>query len=413
MSSFLFLLLALSVSKDQAPMRAGCDEGTTVLTRLPAGTALKLRYVLAGEKRPCYKVSAQVGNRTFEGYVPEDSLDGLQEVEQSRQTAASPATSDTLRMMVAQPLAALTKSVADSERRSSVPRVVMAQAQDWIDANQPARALALLEPELKKHREPGILMLAGVAAWKSDDARIALDYWKESLEMEPNPRLQELYAEVERERSHDQSGEKLFGTRVALRFDPKVVPRETARQMVGVVDETYFRVSSTLGCISDEKIVAIVQSRDAYLKTTNAAEWSGGLFDGRIHMPAMVGQQMSAESERILAHETTHACLHMIGTWPSWLHEGLAQKLSGDILPPQIKADLQTMIKAGKMPKLEDLGNGWGGMDSQHAYLAYALALAAADAMVDRFGTDGIRNLMKSPERLPDYTAQLDRILGL
>jgi len=35
-------------------------------------------------------------------------------------------------------------------------------------------------------------------------------------------------------------------------------------------------------------------------------------------------------TRQVFAHELVHACLANIGSWPAWLHEGLAQKLSGE-----------------------------------------------------------------------------------
>jgi hypothetical protein len=122
---------------------------------------------------------------------------------------------------------------------------------------------------------------------------------------------------------------------------------------------------------------------------------------------------MDARQEQVLAHETTHACLAMLGEWPSWLHEGMAQKLSGETLRPEIRAQLGEMAKAGKLPKLEALRSGWSGLDAQHARLAYSLALEAVDALFENFGNDGVRNLMRNPERLPAISAELDKRLGL
>jgi hypothetical protein len=142
---------------------------------------------------------------------------------------------------------------------------------------------------------------------------------------------------------------------------------------------------------------------------TGAAEWSGGLFDGRIHMPAAAGQQFDANMQKALTHETVHACLAMIGPWPSWLHEGMAQKLSGDVLSPQVRAQLQQLEKDGKLPKLGSLSQGWMGLDSHNAAIAYAMALQAVELLYDNYHSDGVRNLMRNPERLPAITTDLEK----
>ncbi len=57
-----------------------------------------------------------------------------------------------------------------------------------------------------------------------------------------------------------------------MRYQSSVVKAETARDMAGALDHEFARVSDELGCHADERVVAIVQSRDAYRKATEAAE---------------------------------------------------------------------------------------------------------------------------------------------
>ena len=88
--------------------------------------------------------------------------------------------------------------------------------------------------------------------------------------------MEKLYRQVERESKNDQSNDRLYGLRVLLRYESSVVPTETARQMTAVLDQEFIRISQTLGCSAEERVIAIVQSRDAYRKSTDSAEWSGG-----------------------------------------------------------------------------------------------------------------------------------------
>ena len=405
---------AVSAKEDNTALRSGCADDAPIVERLAAGIPLKLRFALSGESVPCYKVAAEVGGRQIEGYLPASAIAGLDSFDKGRKEAAWVNVNEVLN--AARSSAALDALKAPAGARSALPasaRVILAQADQLIEANQPGKALAMLEPEIQKRRDPALLSMAGVAAWRADEGKRALEYWRESLDLAPNPDLEKLYQHVEKEQTHDQSGEKLYGVRVVLRYDRDTVPVETARSMVGAVDSAFARVSQQLGCYAEEKIVTIIQSRDAYKKATDAAEWSGGQYDGRIRVPVMSGQQMDARQEQVLAHETTHACMAMLGEWPSWLQEGMAQKLSGETLPPAARARLAELAKAGQLPKLESLRRGWSGLNADSARLAYALALEAVDALYDNFGTDGVRNLMRNPERLPAISAELDKRLGL
>ena len=414
MGLLLALLLAVSIKDDNTALRSGCTGDAPLVATLPAGTPLQLRYALSGESVPCYKIAAQVGGRQIDGYLPAAAIEGLDSFDKGRRDAAWVTTSEALSAVRNAP--ALDALKAPDGGRTPLPasaKVVLAQAEQLIDANQPGKAMELLEPEMQKRRDPSLLAMAGVAAWRADEPKRALEYWQESLELAPNPDLEKLVKRVEKERSNDQSSEKLYGMRVVLRYDSATVPTDTARAMVNVVDSTFARVSQQLGCYAEEKIVTIIQSRDAYKKATDAAEWSGGQYDGRIRVPVMNGQQMDARQEQVLAHETTHACLAMLGEWPSWLHEGMAQRLSGQTLAPESRAELLQLAKAGQLPKLESLRQGWSGLDALHARLAYSLALEAVEALYENFGNDGVRNLMRNPERLVVISAELDKRLGL
>jgi hypothetical protein len=290
---------------------------------------------------------------------------------------------------------------------------VLDQAGQLIERSQPAEALALLEPEIQKRKDPMLLAMAGVAAWRSDDSRRALEYLRGSLDLQQNPEVQSLFRRVERETKGDQSTDKIYGIRVALRYENTALPVETARQMVTVLDDEFSRVSGQLGCHPEDRIIAIVQSREAYRKTTDAAEWNGGQFDGRIRVPVVDGQGMDARMRRVLAHEVTHACLAMLGNWPAWLQEGMAQKFSGDVLSPVWRQRLAEMARLHQLPRLESLGQDWSRMDTGHAIAAYALSLAAVELYYENYSAYGTANLVRNPEKLAEITADLNRRLGL
>jgi hypothetical protein len=305
------------------------------------------------------------------------------------------------------------ESAALPSLRGTARTGIAQQAADLISSSRPQKALELLEPELKAHRDPGLLALAGVAAWRSDDSRRALEYWRASLDIAPSPEVEKLYRQVERETKGDQSNERLYGLRVMLRYESSVVPTETARQMTGVLDQEFIRVSQTLGCSAEERVIAIVQSREAYRKSTDAVEWSGGQFDGKIRVPVFDPRVMVPSMLQSLAHETAHACLTMLGQWPAWLHEGIAQKLSGESLTAAQMKKIAGLVQQGKLPRLANLRQDWSRLDANHAAEAYALSLAAVELLWKDSGDDGVRNLLRNPERLPQVTAELDRKLGL
>jgi tetratricopeptide (TPR) repeat protein len=398
----------LSAKQDQTPLRSGCDATAQTVANLPAGTSVDIRFRLS-DGSDCFKVSALLDGKLVMGYVPASVLSGLDQFEEGRTLAASAA--DTLREL--RPMEAASQKLIVHSGDLALER-----AAQLLASNQPAQALELLEPAVKRHRnDPNVLLLTGLAAYRSDQLRAAIGYWKESLELSPNETLARVYERVRREAAADQSGEKLLGMHIALRYEGEALPPDTARAILSTLDEDYGRISAQLGCTSDERILAIVQSRDAYLRGTGAAEWSGGEYDGRIHIAWTEGKQVGPQMRRALAHELVHACLTGIpsGTspWPAWLQEGLAQKLSGDQLSSTSRNQLHQLAAAKQIPRLEDLHQDWSQLSIDNARLAYNLALAAADALYENYSSSGIRNVVNNPQRLPQVAAELDRKLGL
>jgi hypothetical protein len=405
MTALLSLVLMITaVKQPSTPMRDGCSEYSDVVMTLDAGVPVNIRYAIAGESVPCYKVTVEIGGRKLDGFLPASAIAGLEDFEKGLRDASWPDPEKVLGSI---------KAAAQQMPSLGGANLANTQAAALIESSQPGKALEMLENELRKNNDPTTLALAGVAAWRSDDPQRALVYWKNSLDMQPNPDLERLYRRVEKETTGDQSTAKLFGLRVLLRYDANLVPVETARQMVSALDGELLRISDTLGCTAEERLVAIVQSRDAYHKTTDAAEWNGGQFDGRIRVPVAGGQGMDAALLRIFAHEETHACLSMIGHWPAWFQEGVAQKLSGDTLSPAIRAKLERMAKDGKLPRLENLHQDWSRLDTEHAVAAYALSLEAVEMFYQSYAAYGIRNLVNNPHKLAEITADLDKRLGL
>jgi hypothetical protein len=403
----LFFVAAMAVRTDRTPLRSGCDSENSVVASLPAGTPVEVRFRLS-DGSDCFKIAATLEGKEALGYVPASALTGLERYEQERSSAASV---DVLR--------ALNPVVADTKKAvANTGDPALDRAQQLLDANQPAQALEQAQIAIRRHpRDPNVLVLTGLAAYRADQLRAALDYWKQALDVAPNARLEAIYERVKREADSDRSNDKLYGLRVALRYEGEALPADTARAVLAILDDDYSRVAAQLGCTSDERIVAIVQSREAYLRTTGAAEWSGGQYDGRIHISWTDGSQIGPQMQRALAHELVHACLTSIPSgaspWPAWLQEGLAQKLSGDTLPASVREQLRQLAAAHAIPKLEDLRQNWSRMSTQNAQAAYSLALAAADALYDNYASYGIRNILNNPATLPRITADLDAKLGL
>lgn len=441
-----------TVKDDGAVLRAGCAESAEQVAPLKPGQPVKIRFALAGSgggapSGPCYAVSVEIEGRRLQGYLPESALAGLEAFEQARR-AAAPVASGALPAIDRSEVQAVRDRAAETQRTGKVDFALAAQLnlaadalqsgrpadvekilakagapQDNRDAallrayalmelNQPDRALDILERAMRENKkDPLLLAAAGKAAYNVDDPRRALAYWREALDLRPDPSLEQVYKRVEKESAGDKSTQKSYGARFLLRYDNAVAGPELARAMVDALEAEFSRISFQLGCPADERIVTIVQSPDAYHQTTSAAEWSGGHYDGKIHIPLAPAKQIDPKTRQVFAHEIVHACMANIGRWPSWLHEGMAQKLAGESIPPNGREVLKVLARAGKLPKLEDLGRGWARLNIAQASIAYGVSLVAVELFFQQYNAIGPRNLMNQPELLERLTPELDRKL--
>jgi tetratricopeptide (TPR) repeat protein len=404
LSTLIALLLLAAATQtvkvDQYPLRSGCEENDPIVTKLHAGDPVRIKFSLAGSAGPCYVVSATVDGKVVDGNLPADALTGLDDFDRSRRDAAPTTTPTPPATNIQHP------------KSNIQPSPAFDQAIQLLQRNQPAEALEILQKFEKLFpANPELLGLCGTAAYKSDNLRLALDYWKQSLDLKPDPMIERAYTAALRESQNDKSSEKKFGTRFLLRYDGAVADSDTAHNMVTILEEEFSRVAFTLGCRADERIVTIVQSREAYLKTTGAPGWSGAGYDGKIHIPILDSRQPVSGFRQVFAHELTHACLTNIGQWPAWLQEGLAQRLSGEQVRPGIREAIAQLAKEGKLPKLAGLGQSWGNKSPAEAQFAYGMARAAVDLFYQFHAEFGIRNLMNNPDALTRITEDLDRRL--
>jgi len=200
-----------AISVDQYPLRKGCNAGESVIVHLHKGDPVEIRFALAGENGTCYKIAVQSEDKTLQGYVSAEAITDLARFEQARRNA--PTTNSPVTH----------KAASNIVRPSVAGRGYQdpgAKAARLLDQHKPNEALEVLEAALRANRrDAGLLSLAGYAAYQSDDMRHAMEYWKESLEMHPNPSVEQLYKLAEKESQEDKSSQKLVGMRFMLRFN--------------------------------------------------------------------------------------------------------------------------------------------------------------------------------------------------
>ena len=373
-----------------------------MIAQASKGDPAQILFAISGDIGTCYKVSLTRDGKTVQGYLPARSLSGIESFEQGRRSAGRIEVPAEVRREIAARTAGAAAGASNGEG---------ARIQKLMAAGQNEQALELLQGIIKRgQRDANTLAAAGLTALQSDQPKLALDYFDQSLALAPSPAIQDLRQRAAREVASDRSSEKLVGIKFNFRYDDKAVTADQARELLPILDSEFTRVSESLGCRAEERLTAIVQTPEAYRQSTGAAEWSGGQYDGRIRV-ALLEPTPGEHTRRTFAHEIVHACLARTGEWPAWLHEGLAQKISGQTIPDEQRAEVQRMARQGELPALEQMGRSWSRLSSRHAALAYTTALMAIEQLYSAYGASGVRNLLQNPTSLGRIAADIDRRL--
>jgi hypothetical protein len=402
MSGVLFLLASAVLSGGAgAEVRSACDTRAPLLATLPAETPVSIRASISGDAGTCYKVSAAVEGQVISGWVQASRLSGT-DTYRSAIGSAPKITTPT-------PVAAAPAVTATTASAPTGPAPLI-QATQLMKQQQPKAALAVLEKRLQTGgRDYDTLVMAGLAARAADEPKAALGYLQDSQKIHEDSAVARILDEVRREVDGDASAERLYSNRFLLRYEGGALDADTAREMLGVLEEEYARVAAELQCRVDERISTIVQSPEAYRASSDAAEWSGGLFDGtRIRIPLARAGGFTVKVRQAFTHEIVHACLASLGTLPAWLHEGMAQRLSAGPASTAVEQKVRSLLRSGRIPRLVNMNQNWARLSPEHAQNAYAHALVAVDKVFELYAASGIPNLLRYPDRFPQVALAID-----
>lgn len=430
----------LVVARDGVELQRSCGAPGAV-TALPKGQVVTLRYSFAGADTRCYSVRTEVDGNPVNGYVDRDALAGIESIEQERRAASTSQLAHTAVESIridppvpppagapaavgpADPALQAAIDAFQAGRAHEVEKLLKGVPEDnllaavlrgsaYLRLTRPVEAQAALHPALRAHPDdPGLLGLAGVAAFQQDKPAEAARLLERSIKARPNPALEKLLARIRTEQAADQSDDKTFGSRFVLRYDGDALPQGNARALVHELDRELPSISNRLGCQVRDRLTVVVQTIQDYRAGAGPTKWSAGHYDGRIHVAMGPNDAVDETVRETIRHEIVHACLSRSGQWPTWLQEGLAEYVSGHRLAPPERQALVSLNKQGDLPSLSQLVGSTSGLSTDAARTVYLVSLAAAQILFQDEGEYGVRKLIANPAELPKMTARLDERL--
>ncbi len=184
---------------------------------------------------------------------------------------------------------------------------------------------------------------------------------------------------------------------ILLVYDGQRLEPGVESTLLGALEGAYADLVQDLGSAPARKVEVVVYAERDWRLATQAPDWSGGLFDGKVRVPAQGLTGVTPRLLSVLKHEMTHAfvAVRTNGRAPVWLHEGLAQVEEGKTSVPYAGALLEgwRREKTFGLPALE---GSFRRLSSSQVQSSYLVALAAAEMLRDTRGPGAIGHLLDS-----------------
>ena len=235
-------------------------------------------------------------------------------------------------------------------------------------------------------------LLLGSVLYQTGDLDGAIDTYQRALALTPNhPQLTRQLAAWKKEADLHSGFRQTLGDHYTVLFEGPA-EAELANRAVSLLEADYWRIGTALSTYPTSITTVILYTREQFRDITQSPSWAGGAFDGRIRVPVQGALQNSAEFERVLAHEFTHALIQSIAPRgvPTWLHEGLADSFDGG----DMRKREALLRQADTRLPLARLEGSFEGLSAKEASIAYAESAVAVHTLLDDVGALAIVNLL-------------------
>lgn len=251
--------------------------------------------------------------------------------------------------------------------------VVLFRSGELEESRRQVDQILELAPEHPAARE-----LSGDLYDREGRLNLAAGEWEAALKSGAAHGLAAKLERARREMAAEQGMQRESSRHFAVLYD-REVPRDLVRGIFDLLDQAFDVLHDRLGEYPRGEIAVLLYANVAFRNVTQAPDWVGGFYDGRIRIPVggLATVQEAVDLRNVVVHEMTHAFLHRMAPegLPRWFHEGLATAFQG-WEPGQIRSWFSEHPPAG-LASLADVDRALAGRggDVRAAYGAARLAL--------------------------------------
>jgi tetratricopeptide (TPR) repeat protein len=245
-------------------------------------------------------------------------------------------------------------------------------------------------------QSPDAYTVLGYALQASDHTKEAVAAWKHSLELRPDPAVEQYLAKAQREQNVETDFNQRESSHFVLHYEGKQTSETFRAQILAALESDFDDLARDLGNPPRDSILVTLYTEQAFFDVTRAPSWTGALNDGKLRIPISGLNSMTSELARVLKHELAHTFINHLsaGRCPPWLHEGIAQMLE----PKSLGSDgrqLALLFKTQRNIPINVLEGSFMSLSGSEAYLAYAESLAAVTYINDSYGMSDIQRILQ------------------
>jgi hypothetical protein len=282
---------------------------------------------------------------------------------------------------------------------------------EFVLAREALNESLALEP-----RNALALELLGEIENLQQDFKKAEDYYKQSYLISPSLRLRQKLEKIQKE----NLVEKDLDTYDEEHFIIKYRKGEQGYEGDGLrnlLRDTYRQISQDFGAYFNHKTTVLFYAGSGFHDVTGQSSWVGGLYDGKIRLPAYKQGFREEDLRAAAAHEMTHAFVASLSgaRAPTWIHEGLAGYEQNKIQPLDMMVFNAAVKTKALMPMNRLLSESLqiDKMNPLEVALFYQEAFMLVSYMVERFQMYRMKEiLVKFKEGKPAEQA-IEEVLGI
>lgn len=243
---------------------------------------------------------------------------------------------------------------------------------------------------------PDAYTMLGYAQFATDHTREAVESWKRSYALRPDPAVRQFLAKAQREQNVESEFAQGESSHFVLHYEGKQTSEGLRSQILQALESDYDDLARDLGNPPHDNILVTLYTEQAFFDVTHAPTWSGAVNDGKLRIPVSGLTSVTPELARVLKHELAHSFITQLsgGRCPPWLHEGIAQLLEPKSLGGEGR-QLAQLFKAQQNIPLNALEGSFFNFSGAQAYLAYAESLAAVSYINESYGMGDIQRILQ------------------